>query len=103
MCVVLDAVPRIAFDTAQKRSDLTSCAFNLNSTYYPEMWQAVYNGYKATCTLIIFEFLNSSVTFSSHSLTGRLPFDDGYFDHVHVYRIAWGISELKVSNIPLPC
>ena len=38
----------------------------------------------------------------SCSLTGKLPFEDGYFDFVHIYRIAWGIDERKVSIISFP-
>lgn len=33
-----------------------------------------------------------------YSLSGKLPFDDNSFDHVHIYRVSWGIGEMQVSD-----
>lgn len=59
LCVVLDGASQNANSTS--RWDSISCAFSLHSTYYPETWQVVYNGFKATCTLLMSFFSGFSV------------------------------------------
>lgn len=52
--------------------------------------------------VIFLSSTNTKFKHTSHSVSNRLPFEDGYFDHIRLNYVAKGVPEIKVRYLVTP-